>query len=296
MPVFNGEAFIEGALTSLLGQTTGDFKLLISDNASTDGTEDICREFTRSDKRIRYQRNETNVGPYANFRQTVHDADTSHFMWAAHDDLWEPTFVAEMLDRYRKTPSLALVCCDYDTFYHSERRYDYELGTRPPLSANRTVFQNSASFIKLPHSSLFYGVYRRCFLLNSRTLRLPRWFDYSDIALLMEACLNGPVCFIPEILYHAGVKTVIREPITFSNRRRPGWKFEYSQYYRHACHLIWSAATLNVAKKLCLRQLLNQQVLDLMSWHEPLPSSARLAFSIHRRATRTLLALRRLVA
>jgi len=55
MPVWNGERFVRQGLDSLLGQTMGDFELVISDNASSDGTQEICEEYARRDKRIRYQ-------------------------------------------------------------------------------------------------------------------------------------------------------------------------------------------------------------------------------------------------
>jgi glycosyltransferase involved in cell wall biosynthesis len=63
MPVFNGEDFIREALDSILAQTFRDFELIISDNASTDGTEAICKVYAAQDSRIRYVRNPANIGP-----------------------------------------------------------------------------------------------------------------------------------------------------------------------------------------------------------------------------------------
>jgi len=54
MPVYNGEKYIREALDSLLAQTFADFELVISDNASTDGTEAICRNYAEQDARIKY--------------------------------------------------------------------------------------------------------------------------------------------------------------------------------------------------------------------------------------------------
>jgi glycosyltransferase involved in cell wall biosynthesis len=62
LPVYNGEKFLPEAITSLLAQTFEDFELIISDNASTDRTEEICRTFADQDKRIRYVGNQENIG------------------------------------------------------------------------------------------------------------------------------------------------------------------------------------------------------------------------------------------
>ena len=51
LPVYNGDKFIHNAINSLLNQTFTDFEFVISDNASTDQTETICREYEKKDKR-----------------------------------------------------------------------------------------------------------------------------------------------------------------------------------------------------------------------------------------------------
>ncbi len=67
LPVYNGDNFLAEAIDSILRQTMEDFELIISDNASTDRTEEICREYAAGDSRIRYYRNESNLGAMANY-------------------------------------------------------------------------------------------------------------------------------------------------------------------------------------------------------------------------------------
>ena len=93
MPVYNGELFIREALNSLLNQTFTDFELVISDNASTDGTEMICQEYADKDKRIRYVRQVQNRGATANFQFVLDAAVGKYFMWAAADDLQSSNFL-----------------------------------------------------------------------------------------------------------------------------------------------------------------------------------------------------------
>ena len=62
LPVYNGENYLAESLEALLGQSYEDFELIISDNASTDGTADICRRYEKQDSRIRYIRQPRNIG------------------------------------------------------------------------------------------------------------------------------------------------------------------------------------------------------------------------------------------
>jgi len=93
MPVYNGEAYIRNAIDSLLKQTLIDFELIISDNASTDGTESICREYAAQDVRIFYFRQKKNIGAAANFQFVVNHARADFFMWAAYDDTWAESYL-----------------------------------------------------------------------------------------------------------------------------------------------------------------------------------------------------------
>lgn len=97
MPVYNGEKFIREALDSLLAQTFTDFELIISDNASTDSTEAICREYASRDARICYIRQTENMGAAQNFQFVLNQAGGKYFMWAAHDDIWDEKWLEVLL-------------------------------------------------------------------------------------------------------------------------------------------------------------------------------------------------------
>lgn len=96
--VYNGERFIEKALNSILGQTFTDFELIISDNASTDRTGEICRDYAQRDSRIRYHRNEKNMGAGWNVRRVCSLATAKYFKWAAADDVLEPDFLRQCVE------------------------------------------------------------------------------------------------------------------------------------------------------------------------------------------------------
>ena len=97
MPVYNGAKYIRAAVDSLLAQTFADFELIISDNASTDGTETICREYAARDRRVRYTRQNENYGPFLNFKFVMDKAFGEYFMWAAADDVWDLRYIEALL-------------------------------------------------------------------------------------------------------------------------------------------------------------------------------------------------------
>jgi glycosyltransferase involved in cell wall biosynthesis len=97
LPVYNGQNFIAEAIRSILSQDFGDFELVITDNASTDRTADICKEFARQDGRVRYVRNERNLGAAANFNQAFELSAGKYFKWCAHDDVLSPGFLKDCM-------------------------------------------------------------------------------------------------------------------------------------------------------------------------------------------------------
>jgi glycosyltransferase involved in cell wall biosynthesis len=108
LPVYNGQQFLRDALDSVLAQTFDDFELIILDNASTDNTEIICREYAARDRRIRYYRRDRNIGAARNFNQCVHLANGRYFKWVAHDDICAPTFLQECTDVLDRDESIVL--------------------------------------------------------------------------------------------------------------------------------------------------------------------------------------------
>ena len=85
LPVFNGEKFLQKCLDSLLEQTFENFEIIISDNASTDTTQNICQKYSEKDKRIRYIRQEKNIGLLPNFNFVLEQSNNKFFMWIGVD-------------------------------------------------------------------------------------------------------------------------------------------------------------------------------------------------------------------
>ena len=111
MPVFNGERYIKSAIDSILGQTYEDFELVISDNASTDNTQNICLDYKAQDSRIRYQRSKENVGAPPNYNRVFLLSKGQYFKWAAHDDVMAPTYLEKCMNVLENDSSIVL--CQY---------------------------------------------------------------------------------------------------------------------------------------------------------------------------------------
>lgn len=108
LPVYNGANYLAGAIESILAQSYPDFDLLISDNASTDSTEDICRAYARKDARIHYIRQARNIGAAANYNFVAERNESPYFKWAAHDDVLAPGFLQTCIDSLESDPSIVL--------------------------------------------------------------------------------------------------------------------------------------------------------------------------------------------
>ena len=106
--VYNGEQYLAETIDSLLAQTFEDFELVISDNASTDATAEICRSYAERDSRIRYIRQAENIGAMGNFNFLFSQARGRYFKWAAADDLVAPTFLTRCIEFLDTQPDYVL--------------------------------------------------------------------------------------------------------------------------------------------------------------------------------------------
>jgi glycosyltransferase involved in cell wall biosynthesis len=201
MPVFNGELFIREALDSLLAQTFTDFELIISDNASTDGTEAICKEYAAKDRRIRYVRQSDNRGAVANFQFVLDEAVGEYFMWAAADDSRHPDFIKMAEWVLSAAPKVGLVFCGVKTmnFLNGDSTYSLTGFATTKRKFLRVLF-------RLSHvcPSLIYGLYRKETLSQ---IKLEQ-YDYFDVYLTLWFELNSSICVIPMGLYTAGTNGV----------------------------------------------------------------------------------------
>ncbi|MFE3189498.1 glycosyltransferase family 2 protein [Nocardia sp. NPDC059240] len=114
LPVRNGAERIPAVVKSVLAQDHENLELLISDNASTDATEEVCRALAADDSRIVYRRNAVNVGLMGNFVAAMNAGKGEYFRWIGDDDWLEPNYVSRCLDVFDADPGLLLVTTQLD--------------------------------------------------------------------------------------------------------------------------------------------------------------------------------------
>lgn len=108
LPVFEGEVYLKQAIDSLLNQTYRDFVLVISDDASTDRTNEICEYYQQKYPQIIYSRNQVNLGAQGNLLKILKDAESKYFVWASQDDYWAEDFLLLLVEKLEKNESLSL--------------------------------------------------------------------------------------------------------------------------------------------------------------------------------------------
>ena len=135
LPVYNGEDHVGVALDDIAAQTFGDFELIISDNASTDRTSEICREYAARDSRIRYTRSSRNLGMGPNVNRVFEFSQTRYFKWVSHDDRHDPAFLERCIDVLDREPEVVLC--------HSETGFIGEHGEPLPYDEKRRAYLDS---------------------------------------------------------------------------------------------------------------------------------------------------------
>ncbi len=196
LPVFNGERYLAEAVDSLLAQTYTDFELVIADNASTDDTEAIGRNYAERDERVRYVRHATNLGATGNYNFLAEDADSEYFKWAACDDVHAPTHLERCIDALRTHPGHVSA---YSRTMRIDEDGDIMGGERYALRPDApTPHERFRPMVRIQHSCFsIFAVFRRAILCETKLLRGHR---HSDRTLLAELALRAPSTEIPEHL------------------------------------------------------------------------------------------------
>jgi glycosyltransferase involved in cell wall biosynthesis len=210
LPVYNGERYLTESLDSLLSQTFEDFELIVSDNASTDGTAEICHRYAKEDSRIRYFRQPYNVGSSPNHNFVILNARGALFKSASHDDRYAPELLERCVEVLDQCPQFVLAhswSSVTDATGAVRSLVDYPVATDAPRAPDRF------------RSMLFDGwgddeggVVRTSVL---RQTGLHGSYHFADRVLTAELALYGPFYMVPERLYfrreHSGQGGGIRD-------------------------------------------------------------------------------------
>jgi glycosyltransferase involved in cell wall biosynthesis len=199
MPVYNGEPYLVDAIESILCQTMTDFELIISDNASTDTTEEICRNYAGGDERIRYYRNSVNIGAAGNYNKVFSLARGAYFRWSNADDLFEPVLHEKCLEVLDENPDAVLTYGKTNiigTTGNFLRAYDDDLDLRQEKASDRFL----DFFQRVGLTNVIYG------LMRADAMRKTNLFGDGtipavDTRFMAEMTLQGKFIEIPQVLF-----------------------------------------------------------------------------------------------
>ena len=197
LPVYNRKDYVKDAIESVLAQTYQDWELIITDNASTDGTDLVCQAYAERDSRIRYYRQPENLGAARNFNHGFELATGDYFKWLASDDGIEPRFLEETVRALDQQPDVILACSWYTNFneFTGEKlsiEADHNLlDSTPRLRLLRLLSRYPGPLLP------FHGLIRRDILEKTH---LVQPFTGADICFLVEMALLGKFFQIPDHL------------------------------------------------------------------------------------------------
>ena len=209
LPVYNGERFLAQAIESILAQTYTQFALVISDNGSTDRTQEICEAYAAKDNRICYKRYDENRGAAWNFNNLLEFTHTEYFKWQCYDDLLHPMMVEKCVAVLDREPEVVVA-------YPQAAVIDAQgglVGTWADGAELRSArpSERMAHFLyhrNKGHLESQFGVMRTAPL---RTTALMGAIPYSDQVFLVEMHLRGQFRELPEPLFirriHEGIST-----------------------------------------------------------------------------------------
>ena len=196
LPVYNGEKYVGESLEALLGQSFTDLELIISDNASTDGTGDICRRYEKQDSRVRYFQQPRNIGLAPNVNFIVGQARGELYKEASHDDLYARNLLESCIEALDEYPQVVLAhswTAKVDGSGNVTEAYKYPLTTATPRAPERFRSMLFDSGGDDDYGVMRMDVRRRIALMGSH--------HHSDRTITAEIGLHGPFYQVPDWLY-----------------------------------------------------------------------------------------------
>lgn len=198
VPVFNGDDYLAAALDSIVNQSYQNLEIIISDNCSTDKTQEICLTYQQKDPRVKYFRAEENLGATWNFNQVLHLAGGKYFRWAAHDDVLAPTCIEKCVSVLEANPEVVLCHSKVEVIDHEgEFKHDYDIVLKTDDQFPPTRFYE----LLIPWNMYYeiFGLIRR---EAFQTVGPMGNFSHADGILLERLSLIGRFFQIDEVLFY----------------------------------------------------------------------------------------------
>jgi glycosyltransferase involved in cell wall biosynthesis len=246
IPTRNRADLLERALESALGQQGVEVEVVVSDNASTDGTRALCEAMAAADGRLKVLRHDVDIGSERNFQSVLDAASGSMFMWLADDDWIDPGYVAACVAVLEEHPDHALVCGRGRHY----REGSYAFSEQPVNLLSRSSRNRLLGFYRTVRlNSPFYGVIRRALLV--RTPIAPGLA--SDWLLVAGVAWSGKIRTIEDVSIHRSFGGASADHASLARAygipARKAWHLHLAVGAR-VCRDVWTASPYTEADRL----------------------------------------------
>lgn len=246
IPVFNRKDYIAECIQSALNQTFTDFEVVVVDNASEDGTWEICQQFAALDQRVRIFRNDSNIGPVRNWRRCAQEAKGEFSKILFSDDCLEPNCLTEMVPKLVNSDIALVYCAARIGKTKEETTIAYSMDDSSILSTSQ--FLNLVLYGKAPVSP-GAALLRTNDLLRNLHLQFPtstpRQFEKNgagpDVMIMLLTIKNYPNVVnisLPLVYFraHAGSFSIENS----NNDVVKGYRSAFAFFLaKNGCHKIW---------------------------------------------------------
>lgn len=209
LPVYNGDNFLKNRIENILSQTYEDFELIISNNASTDNTDEICKQFVNKDNRIKYFIQEKNKGGLCNFQFVLDASNTPYFVWAGVDDIWDQNFLKENIDFLEKNQNFIGSISQVEKFGESNQRElssnrkikniikQFRWSKYGAVEATGNYKRKARIYLQNNSAQAIYGIFKTTDLKKSM---INKSFLAMDLAIILNVLKYGDYHVIPKKL------------------------------------------------------------------------------------------------
>lgn len=219
IPTYNRSIKLNRAVAELKICSYKNLEIIISDNASSDNTQNMCLALAKSDNRIKYFRQSENMGPINNYEFARTQATGKYFLWLCDDDGLDFDYIRTCVSELERDPSL-LIVSGLGAYHGGDKKPTHYDKVVQPNSIN--PLRRSIQFLwSVEDSSIFYGVYR---LDSVKSCKFPNMFG-GDWALVAEVLLRGKTKMIPQILSYRQIGGMsVSHRSTASTIGAPSWQ------------------------------------------------------------------------
>ncbi|SEH04190.1 glycosyltransferase family 2 protein [Candidatus Venteria ishoeyi] len=200
IPTFNRGNSIEQTLQAVVAQDYPALTIIISDNASSDTTESICKRWQEQHDNITYIRHPVNMGGTENFNFLLAQAKSPYFMWLADDDWIDPNYISECVNALESCPDVILAAGTPKYYYHDTYLYTGQVMNLEQNTPQQRVLNY---FATVQHNGIFYGVMRTSVICTNQ----------------MKNILGGDLLSLAGMFFLGKARTI---ETTYLHRRRGG--------------------------------------------------------------------------